>query len=213
MHSLRLRDLRSILCIGAHSDDIEIGAGATLLRLIRDNPGARITWVVLAAGGVRGEEARASAAAFLEGAAAADLRLETFRDGHFPVAWSEIKAYFEGLKAAEPDLVLCHYGQDLHQDHRLVSELTWNSFRDHMILEYEIPKWDGGLGSPNVFMPASRADTDRKIDLLTRCFASQASKHWFDDLTFRGLMRLRGLECCAPELLAEAFYARKLSLG
>lgn len=213
MYSLRLHDLRSILCIGAHSDDIEIGAGATLLRLMRDNPAARITWVVLAAGGVRGEEARASADAFLQGAGVADLRLESFRDGHFPAAWSEIKGYFEGLKATAPDLVLCHYGQDLHQDHRLVSELTWNSFRDHMILEYEIPKWDGGLGSPNVFMPASRADADRKIDLLMHCFASQAGKHWFDDLTFRGLMRLRGLECCAPDLLAEAFYARKLSLG
>lgn len=213
MQSLTWSNLGTVLCIGAHSDDIEIGAGATVLRLIRDNPGARIVWVVLAASGVRGVEARASAEAFLRGAGGADIRLTAFRDGHFPAHWAEIKAYFETLKACAPDLVLCHYGADLHQDHRLVSELAWNTFRDHLILEYEIPKYDGGLGSPNFFVPATVTDADRKIELLLRCFASQAGKHWFEDLTFRGLMRLRGLECCAPEHLAEAFYARKVRLG
>jgi LmbE family N-acetylglucosaminyl deacetylase len=213
MLSLRWPDLRCVLALGAHSDDIEIGAGATLLRLVRENPQARIVWVVLAANGRRGEEARASAARFLAGAGEAEVLLQEFRDGHFPAQWVEIKAFFETLKRFAPDLVLTHFGQDLHQDHRVVSELAWQSFRDQLILEYEIPKWDGGLGSPNLLVPASVADADAKIGALMQCFPSQAGKHWFDDLTFRGLMRLRGLECAAPEGLAEAFYARKVSLA
>jgi len=213
MLSLKWPDLGTILCLGAHSDDIEIGAGATVLRLVREHPQARVVWVVLAAAGRRGEEARASAARFLEGAGAAEVVLQEFRDGHFPVQWAEIKAFFETLKPYAPDLVLTHYGQDLHQDHRVVSELAWNTFRDQLILEYEIPKWDGGLGAPNLFVPARVADTDAKIAALMACFPTQAGKHWFDDLTFRGLMRLRGLECAAPEGLAEAFYARKASVA
>ena len=217
MLSLKWPDLGTILCLGAHSDDIEIGAGATVLRLVREHPQARVVWVVLAAAGRRGEEARASAARFLAGleggAGAAEVVLQDFRDGHFPVQWAEIKAFFETLKPYAPDLVLTHYGQDLHQDHRTVSELTWNTFRDQLILEYEIPKWDGGLGAPNLFVPASVADADAKIAALMECFPTQAGKHWFDDLTFRGLMRLRGLECAAPEGLAEAFYARKTSVA
>ncbi len=212
MQRVSLQRLSTILCIGAHSDDIEIGAGATVLKLIRDNPSARIVWVVLAASGLRGDEARAAAAGFLEDAGSSSLHLEQFRDGHFPDQWAELKAFVESLKSHAPDLVLCHYGKDLHQDHRLVSELVWNTFRDHFILEYEIPKYDGGLGSPNFFVPASVSDTDRKIALLMSSFTSQTSKHWFEDLTFRGLMRLRGLESCAPDHLAEAFYARKVCL-
>lgn len=210
MPSLPWPELGTVLAIGAHSDDIEIGAGATILRLIRENPAARVVWVVLAAAGQRGAEARASAEAFLAGAGGATIVLESFQDSYFPRDWAAIKDVFEGLKAHAPDLILTHYGKDLHQDHRLVAEFTWNAFRDHLILEYEIPKYDGGLGSPNVFVPASVADADRKIALLMRHFPSQAQKHWFEDLTFRGLMRLRGLECCAPEGLAEGFYARKL---
>ena len=205
MLDLRWPELRTILALGAHSDDIEIGAGATLLRLMREHPGLRVVWVVLSGGGIRGEEARASAARFLEGAAASVVELHEFRDGRFPLQWGEIKDVFEALKVHEPDLIFTHYGKDLHQDHRTVSELTWNAFRDHVILEYEIPKWDGGMGSPNAFVPASVADADRKIEILLSAFASQTSKHWFDDLTFRGLMRLRGMECCAPDALAEAF--------
>jgi LmbE family N-acetylglucosaminyl deacetylase len=207
------RDLRTVLCLGAHSDDIEIGAGATILRLIRESPRIRVVWAVFAADGARGEEARESAGRFLAGAEAPSVELLGFRDGRFPEQWGAIKDAFEGLKSAAPDLVLTHHGGDLHQDHRVVSELTWNTFRDHTILEYEIPKWDGGLGSPNAFVAASAADTDAKLRILTDCFASQAGRHWFDDLTFRGLMRLRGLECCAPEHYAEAFYARKLRLA
>ena len=213
MLSLKWPDLGSILCLGAHSDDIEIGAGATVLRLVRENPQARIVWVVLAASGRRGEEARASAARFLEGAGETEVLLQEFRDGHFPAQWIDIKAFFETLKPYAPDLVLTHYGKDLHQDHRVVSELAWNTFRNQLILEYEIPKWDGGLGSPNLLVPARVADADAKIAALMQCFPTQAGKHWFDDLTFRGLMRLRGLECAAPEGLAEGFYARKVSLA
>ena len=213
MLSLQWPDLGTVLALGAHSDDIEIGGGATLLRLVREHPAARVVWVVLGGTGTRGEEARASAARFLAGAGSSEVLLQGFRDGHYPDQWAEIKAFFETLKRFQPDLVLTHYGQDLHQDHRVVSELTWNTFRDHLILEYEIPKWDGGMGSPNVYVPASVADTDAKVAILTTCFASQAGKHWFEDLTFRGLMRLRGLECCAPEHLAEAFYARKLRIA
>ena len=155
----------------------------------------------------------ASAGRFLEGSGAREILIDDFRDGHFPDQWAEIKARFKTLKQWRPDLILTHYGRDLHQDHRVVSELTWNTFRDHAILEYEIPKNDGGLGSPNLFAPASVDDTDRKIAALLECFTSQAGKHWFEDLTFRGLMRLRGLECCAAEHLAEALYARKICVG
>ncbi len=213
MQDLTFENLGTILCIGAHSDDIEIGAGATVLKLVRANPDARFVWVVLSANGDRGKEAGTSAEHFLQGAGNSTVLLESFRDGHFPDQWAEIKAYFETLTHHEPDLILTQHGRDLHQDHRVVAELTWNTFRDHTILEYEIPKYDGDLGAPNFFVPASVADTDRKIELLLNCFPSQAEKHWFEDLTFRGLMRLRGLECCAPEHLAEAFYARKIRLG
>jgi LmbE family N-acetylglucosaminyl deacetylase len=213
MQDMSFGNLRTILCLGAHSDDIEIGAGATILKLVREHPAARIIWVVCAATGIRGEEARTSADRFLEGAGAAEIVLKDFCDGHFPHQWAEVKAFVETLKDHAPDLILTHFGKDLHQDHRILSELTWNTFRDHAILEYEIPKYDGDLGSPNFFVPASVADTDRKIALLMKCFVSQVSKHWFEDLTFRGLMRLRGLECCAPEHLAEAFYARKVRLS
>lgn len=213
MQDLKFENLGTILCIGAHSDDIEIGAGATLLKLVRANPHARFVWAVLSANGVRMTEARTSAEHFLKGASESEIVLESFRDGHFPEQWAEIKAYFEILKRHEPDLILTHHGRDLHQDHRVVAELTWNTFRNHTILEYEIPKYDGDLGAPNFFVPASVADTDRKIELLLTCFPSQAEKHWFEDLTFRGLMRLRGLECCAPEQSAEAFYARKIRLA
>jgi LmbE family N-acetylglucosaminyl deacetylase len=213
MLSVRWPDLRTVLALGAHSDDIEIGAGATIRRIVREVPGARVVWAVLSASGARGEEARASAARFLDGATGAEVLLQGFRDGYFPAQWAEIKAFVETLGRFEPDLVLTHHGLDLHQDHRVVSELAWNTFRDHLILEYEVPKWDGGLGSPNVFVPASAADADAKVAALMQCFPSQAGKHWFDELTFRGLMRLRGLECRAPERLAEAFYVRKLRLG
>jgi LmbE family N-acetylglucosaminyl deacetylase len=213
MRGFQFENLETLLAIGAHSDDIEIGAGATVLRLIRQHPGLRVGWIVLGASGVREAEARESAARFLENAAHSEVVIASFPDGHFPNQHADLKAFFDGLKRYSPDLLLTHYGKDLHQDHRVVSELTWNTFRNQAILEYEIPKWDGGLGSPNFFVPATKRDADRKVELLMSCFGSQLDKHWFDELTFRGLMRLRGLECNAPEAMAEAFYARKISLS
>lgn len=212
MLEFKFERLGTILCLGAHADDIEIGAGATLLKLRREYPAARVVWVTFSAKGPRVEEARRSAAAFL-GEGDHEIIVHDFTDGHFPVEWREVKSAFEALKRVEPDVVLTHYGKDYHQDHRVLSELAWNTFRDHPILEYEIPKYDGGLGSPNVFMPVSAEDVERKIALLMECFPTQASKDWFDDVTFRGLMRLRGLECRAPSGYAEAFYGRKISIG
>lgn len=200
-----------LLCIGAHSDDIEIGAGATLLGLVAKGVRLDVHWAVLSATGERAGEARSSAAAFLGGAARVTIELAEFRDGFFPYQGAEIKQWFESLKGrAAPDVILCHRADDAHQDHREVSQLTWNSFRDHTILEYEIPKWDGDLGRPNVYVPTSRQVLERKAELLNAHFRSQRTKDWFDAETFLGLARLRGMECRAPDGYAEAFYARKL---
>jgi LmbE family N-acetylglucosaminyl deacetylase len=205
----------SLLCIGAHSDDIEIGVGATILDLIACGIRLEVDWVVLSAGGQRGVEARASATAILAGAARMNVELAEFRDGFFPYQGSEIKVWLEALKSriAVPDVVFSHWRDDSHQDHREVSLLTWNTFRDHLILEYEVPKWDGDLGRPNAYMPVSQAAMSRKVDLLMEHFGTQRSKDWFDERTFNGLARLRGMECRAADGLAEAFHARKLSLG
>lgn len=203
--------VRRILAIGCHSDDIEIGCGGTLLTLARANQEAEIDWFVLAAPGERGEEARASAEAFTAGFAAARVEVHPFRDGFLPYVGGEVKEVFEDLKArVDPQIVFTHTGYDFHQDHRLASELTWNTFRSHLILEYEVPKYDGDLGRPNVFVPLTQAIVDEKLALLEEHFASQRGKHWFDRETFLALMRLRGLESVAPERFAEAFTARKV---
>ncbi|HEU5096671.1 MAG TPA: PIG-L deacetylase family protein [Reyranella sp.] len=203
----------SVLCIGAHSDDIEIGAGATILGWIERGVRLDVHWSVLSAQGARADEAHASATAFLARAARAVIDLAKFRDGFFPHQGSEIKDWFEALKKrTSPDVVLCHWHDDAHQDHRQVSELTWNTFRDHVILEYEIPKWDGDAGRPNVYIPASRTVMERKTRLLSDHFGSQRSKDWFDGEIFMGLARLRGMECRAADGFAEAFHARKLTV-
>lgn len=203
-----------MLAIGCHSDDIEIGCGGTILRLVASNPGLEVDWVVLTAQGERADEARASAEDFLAGAGATRIELHGFRDGFLPYVGADVKQVFEDLKPrVDPQIVFTHSGYDFHQDHRLASELTWNTFRRHLILEYEIPKVDGDLGRPNVFVPLTEADVDRKLDLLELHFATQSGKHWFDGDTFRGLMRLRGMEAVAPERYAEGFTCRKLSLG
>lgn len=204
----------SVLCLGAHSDDIEIGAGGTLLGLIADGVRLDVTWCVFAATGARRREAEASAAAFTDGAACVALELGQFEDSYFPYHGAEIKAWLQPLaKRIAPDLILTHRGDDAHQDHREVSRLTWNLFRDHLILEYEIPKWDGDLGRPNVHVPLSAAVMEKKVALLIEHFGTQRSKDWFDGETFRGLARLRGMECRAPERYAEGFFGRKLRLG
>jgi len=206
-------DRLSLLCLGAHSDDIEIGAGATLLGLMERGVKLDVHWCVLSGGGVRDDEARKSAKDFLAGAASAEIEIKSFRDGFFPEQGEAIKQWFEELKGRfNPDLILTHRRDDAHQDHQLVCRLTWNTFRDHQILEYEIPKWDGDIGQPNVYVPVSAAALERKIELLMAHFGSQRSKQWFDDETFRGLARIRGMECRAPERYAEAFFARKVSL-
>lgn len=202
-----------LLCLGAHSDDIEIGCGATVLGWIAAGVRLEVHWAVLSARGPRADEARRSAEAFVAGAATAGIELGEFQDGYFPAERSALKDWFEGLKGrVDPDLVLTHHHDDAHQDHRLVAELTRNTFRDHLTLEYEIPKWDGDLGRPNVYVPATAAAMSRKVELLLAHFATQRSKDWFDAETFRGLARLRGMECRAPERFAEAFHARKLML-
>ncbi|HZE11905.1 MAG TPA: PIG-L deacetylase family protein [Burkholderiales bacterium] len=199
----------SILLLGAHCDDIEIGCGGTIMRLARQFASARFMWVTLSSDAQRAAETRAAAARLLEGTRNAVVRVEQFRGSYFPHDGAAIKDYFEGLKQLAPDLVLTHCRHDLHQDHRITNELTWNTFRDHLILEYEIPKFDGDLGTPNVFIPLTRADMQRKCDILSECFPSQASRAWFTRDTFEAIARLRGVECNAPQGYAEAFYGRK----
>jgi LmbE family N-acetylglucosaminyl deacetylase len=206
--------VESVLAIGCHADDIEIGCGGTILALLERNPQIEVTWLVLSAEGERAEEARASATAFLAGAGREPrIILESFRDSFFPYVGGDVKEVFERLKPEiAPQLVFTHAGSDLHQDHRLVAELTWNTFRNHLILEFEIPKYDADLGSPNIFVPLEEAVVQRKIDTLLETFGSQRSRHWFSDDVFRGLMRLRGMEANSPTGYAEAFRCRKLQL-
>lgn len=201
-----------VLFLGAHSDDIEIGCGGTILRLTQEYPALEVTWVVFSALGERGEEARKSAQEFLKDVRQKQVLVHNFKDGYFPYRAEQIKDIFEDLKQAySPDLIFTHYRHDLHQDHRTVCELTWNTWRDHFILEYEIPKYDGDLGTPNFFVHLDRTLCDRKTDLLVRFFQTQGNKHWFTSETFQALLRLRGVECKSPGGFAEAFYCRKLS--
>jgi LmbE family N-acetylglucosaminyl deacetylase len=201
---------RRILALGAHADDIEIGCGGTLLRLLAERPGTVVHWVVFCATPEREREARASAAAFLDRAGDVAVEVLGFRDGFLPYSGAGVKEAFEAVKGRfAPDLVLTHHRHDLHQDHRLVSELTWNTWRDHLVLEYEIPKYDGDLGSPNLFCPLPVATLERKVALVLEHFRSQAGKHWFTPELLRALPRIRGMECVAPDGVAEAFYCRK----
>ena len=200
-----------LLFLGAHSDDIEIGCGGTALRLLSEADEVEVRWVVFAAAGGRAAEAEASARRFLEGAHKREIVVENFRDGFFPYVGGTIKEYFERLKGSfDPDLILTHYRRDLHQDHRLISDLTWNTFRNHLIFEYEIPKYDGDIGAPNLFVHLDADLCRRKIDYISRCFASQSGKAWFSEDTFYAMLRLRGLESNATSKYAEAFYARKI---
>ncbi len=202
-----------ILCIGAHSDDIEIGCGGTVYRLLETYSDVHWHWVVVSSDSARRQEAEASARTFLASARQSSVIVEQFRERYFPFIGAEIKKYFDDLgKAVDPDLILTHSRHDLHQDHRTVSELTWHTFRDHLILEYEIPKYDGDLRTPNCYVPLSTAVAERKIMTIMEHFASQAKRRWFRPETFWSLLRLRGIECNAEDGLAEAFHARKLVL-
>jgi LmbE family N-acetylglucosaminyl deacetylase len=199
-----------LLVLGAHSDDAEIGCSGTVLKLIRSGAVSSVCWVVLSGNEERAREARGSAEALLVEAPESEIVLPGFRDGFFPYDGAEIKAFFETLKAFAPDLILTHQRHDLHQDHRITCELTWNTFRDHFILEYEIPKYDGDMGAPNVFIPLDDDICQRKVDHLMEHFATQVSRRWFTEDLFKGLLRLRGMECQSPTAHAEAFYSRKV---
>jgi LmbE family N-acetylglucosaminyl deacetylase len=197
-----------ILCLGAHSDDIEIGSGGTILRLCESGP-VEVVWAVLSGGKIREKEAQESANLFLKNAAAKQIILKNFRNGFFPYTAVEIKEYFEELKEiCNPDLIFTHYGKDLHQDHWFISDLTWNTFRNHWILEFEIPKYDGDLGAPNVFFELNEETCLNKCNYILQCFKTQKEKHWFTSDTFLSLMRLRGVE--STTRYAEAFYCRKI---
>jgi LmbE family N-acetylglucosaminyl deacetylase len=201
---------RRILALGAHSDDIEIGCGGTILRLAADRPDLEVLWVVFAATAPRAAEAKGSADAFLQGVRSAKVIVRDHRDGFLPHSGAAVKDEFEELKREfSPDLVFTHYRDDRHQDHRFVSELTWNTWRDHLILEYEIPKYDGDFGSPNFFSVLPASTLDCKVELLQRHFPSQATKPWFTPDLFRAVARIRGMECAAPGGFAEGFYVRK----
>jgi LmbE family N-acetylglucosaminyl deacetylase len=203
----------TVLCLGSHSDDIEIGCGGTILTLLTERPGTRVHWVVFSADDAREAEARGSAAAFLADAKESTVIVHRFRESYFPYL-DEIKDAFESLKRdVAPDVVFTHRRDDEHQDHRTVAGLTWNTFRDHVVLEYEIPKYEGDLGHPNVFVPLRPEIAERKVELLVEHFGTQRSKRWFRPETFRGLMALRAVECNAGTGSAEAFHARKLVIS
>jgi LmbE family N-acetylglucosaminyl deacetylase len=204
------REIHNVLCLGAHCDDIEIGCGGTILRLIKENRKLRFYWVVFSSTRQRKREALAAARLFLGPTVRPHVVVRNFRDGFFPYQGKAIKEFFESTKKQfQPDLVFTHYRNDLHQDHRLISDLTWNTFRNHLILEYEIPKYDGDLGSPNFFVGLDEAVCERKIYNIMASFRSQAGKHWFTDDIFRALLRMRGMESNAQGRFAEGFYSRK----
>lgn len=202
---------RRILMLGAHCDDIEIGCGGTILKLCAEHPDLEVTWAVFCSTPQRSLEARASAAAFLEGVKYSRVIIKTHRDGFLPHAGPALKEEFESLKSeVTPDLIFTHYRDDQHQDHREISALTWNTWRNQLILEYEIPKYDGDFGAPNVFSHLPEATADRKISLVLEHFRSQVKKHWLTADLLKAVARIRGMESVAPEHLAEGFYSRKL---
>lgn len=201
-----------ILCIGAHCDDIEIGCGGTIADLIANHPESIVHWIVFSASEAREREALAGANRV------AGPKVETeilqFRDGYFPFMGVEIKDYFENLKQrVVPDLVFTHSLDDRHQDHKLLAELTWNTFRDHLILEYEIAKYEGDLKTPTFYVPLGEKTAVRKAQIIVETFTSQLNRRWFSKETFMALMRLRGIECNAPSGYAEGFHCRKASLS
>jgi LmbE family N-acetylglucosaminyl deacetylase len=210
--SLFPKKLKNVLCLGAHCDDIEIGCGGTMLRLVRERPEVSVHWVVFGSDTVRAREARDSASKFLGGVRHKTVTVKDFKNSFFPYCGEQIKEIFEQLKGeVAPDIIFTHSREDLHQDHRIVSELTWNTFRDHLILEYEIPKYDGDLGRPNLFVPLTDEEWKGKIDLILASFESQKNKRWFTRDTFQSIMRLRGVESNSPSGYAEGFSCRKVT--
>jgi LmbE family N-acetylglucosaminyl deacetylase len=202
-----------ILCLGAHCDDIDIGCGGSLLQLLNNYENVTCNWVVFCSDEERAAEARSAGSSFQEKAIHKKIVIHQFRDGFLPWLGHEVKDLFEKIKIEfTPDIIFTHYREDFHQDHRLISELTWNTFRNHLILEYEIPKYDGDLGKPNVFIPVDEINCQKKVDIVTGCYKSQGMKSWFTEDIFFSLLRIRGMESNAPSRYAEAFYCRKLVL-
>ena len=213
MLTMRFGDVRTVLCIGAHADDIEVGCGGTLLRLLAERQGIDVHWVVLSTPGARADEARAGADLFLGDAGARSVVVKGYRDSFFPYQGQEIKEQFHELAGEiSPDLIFTHHREDRHQDHRLVNEFTWCAFRDHLILEYEIPKYDGDLGQPNVFVPLDESLCRRKVQSIMSAFQTQHEKPWFTEDTFWSTLRIRGLECNSESKYAAAFHCRKMRL-
>ena len=198
-----------VLCLGSHCDDIEIGCGGTILKLINTYQNIEFYWVAFSANTQREQEAYNSANKFLKDVKA-KIIIKKFRDGFLPFNGIEVKEVFEQLKQFKPDIIFTHYRQDLHQDHRLISDLTWNTFRNHLILEYEIPKYDGDLGQPNFFVHLDQQTCQNKIKYILDSFPSQKEKQWFTEDTFLSILRLRGIESNAPDKYAEAFHCRKV---
>ena len=212
MISCRLSQIKRILCFGAHSDDIEIGCGGSIIKLISENPDAEVRWFIFSADRNRGREARKSAAEFLDGARVSKVQLFRFHESYFPGQWTLIKDAVEKIRMQyNPDLIFTHFHEDRHQDHRVLSDLAWNAFRDHLILEYEVPKYDGDVGQPNFYVPLAKRTCESKIEIILRNFKTQASKNWFSADVFFGMLRIRGIECASR--YAEAFYCRKAILN
>ena len=214
MNGLGFHRLETILCLGAHADDIEIGCGGTILQLLKQRPQVKVHWIVFSGDERRQSEARESAEAFLAGCQNKQVDVRDFRDAYFPAQWESLKDQFSKLRQqCEPSLVFTHRLDDRHQDHQVVSQLTWNHFRQHPILEYEIPKYEGDLATPSIYVPLESEMAEHKIRLLERHFFSQQSKPWYDRSTFEGLMRVRGLESGSSSPWAEGFYVRKLNVS
>lgn len=214
MIACNLTGVKRVLCLGAHSDDIEIGCGGTVLRMIEQSKNIEFYWLVLSSNLKRAKEAERSANAFLRGARRKTVVVKSFRDGFLPYIGAPVKEVFEEIKKLfSPDIIFTHFRQDLHQDHRLVCELTWNTFRNHLILEYEVPKYDADLCSPNFFVPLSDAQARKKVNGLMRYFGTQRDKQWFSENLFYSLMRLRSIEIAAPTKHAESFHCRKALMG
>lgn len=211
LHLIPKKEKLSILCLGAHSDDIEIGCGGTLLKILEEYTIDQVEWVVFASNEQRKIEAENSAQAYLDKVNHSNISVLAYRDGFLPYHAIEVKEEFERIKKRiDPDIIFTHYREDRHQDHRLISDLTWNTYRDHLILEYEIPKWDGDLGKPNFYVELPEKIISKKYQLLKDCFISQSTKHWFEEDTFRSLARIRGMESACK--YAEAFYGRKVRI-
>jgi LmbE family N-acetylglucosaminyl deacetylase len=207
------KEILRVLCLGAHSDDIEIGCGGAILRLLEQRDNIEVVWIVFSASGARKAEAQKSAKQFLHLATRSKVVVKNFRESFFPFKGESIKAFFEALKERfVPDVIFTHYRHDLHQDHRIISDFTWNTWRDHLILEYEILKYDGDLGVPNAFVPLSEAIVRQKVRCLMDVFKTQRRKQWFSEDTFLSLARIRGIECNSPDRYAEAFYCRKSTI-